>query len=122
MLKLKTTQEFTVPTERGTTNAIVRFIIERLEIDANNVRPIGYYYRLDENGQPVILAKIGNSSMKQWETVEAVEYSMLGVMASNTSLKANLMQRLLEFTELQMDQEGVENYGTVFSDYEIDTE
>lgn len=122
MLKLRTKTEFTVPTERGTTNAIVRFIVERLEIDANNVRPIGYYYRLDENGQPVILAKIGNSSMKQWETVEVVETSMLGVMTSQTSLKANLMQRLFEFTMLQIQQEGTENYGTASTDWEIDTE
>lgn len=122
MLKLRTKTEFSVPTERGATNAIVRFIIERLEIDANNVRPIGYYYRLNEEGQPIVLAKIGSSSMKQWETIDIVEASMFGVMNSTTSLKDNLMQRLYQFTMLQMGQEGIENFGTTPDDFELDTE
>jgi hypothetical protein len=49
MIKLRTKTAFSIPTKRGIITGIVRFIIERLEIDINNVRAIGYYYYIDEN-------------------------------------------------------------------------
>ena len=55
MLKLRTKTNFPIPTKRGVIQGIVRLIIERLEIDINNIVAIGYYYFLDENNAVVKL-------------------------------------------------------------------
>ena len=69
MLKLRTKTEFTVPTERGTTSAIVRLIIDKLEIDINNITAKGYYYYFDADGVFHQLDKIDKmyySQMLRW--------------------------------------------------------
>jgi hypothetical protein len=118
MIKLRTKTEFSIPTKRGVITGIVRFIIEKLEIDINNVRAIGYYYFLDENNQVVKLDEV--STLNTWETVEAVETNLLTPLVDSTSLKANVLQRLGEFTMLQLTTETGENYGTTPDDWEQD--
>jgi hypothetical protein len=65
MLKLKTKTEFSIPTKRGIITGVVRFIIERLEIDINNIRAIGYYYYIDENNLVVKLDDVRLNQGKQ---------------------------------------------------------
>jgi len=118
MLKLKTKTEFSIPTKRGVITGTVRFIIERLEVDINNIRAIGYYYYIDENNTVVKLDDV--SSLSQWETVEAVETNLLNPLKDGVSLKANVLQRLDEFVMLQLTTESGENYGTTPDDWETD--
>jgi hypothetical protein len=82
------------------------------------VRAIGYYYFLDENNQVVKLDEV--STLNLWETVEAVETNLLNPLGSATSLKENVLQRLGEFTMLQLTTETGENYGTTPDDWEAD--
>ena len=118
MIKLRTKTEFSIPTKRGVVSGVVRFIIDRLEVDINNVRAIGYYYYLDIDN---VVVKLDNvSTLNQWETVEAVETNLLNPLGSATSLKANILQRLEEFTMLQLTTESGENYGTTPDDWEKD--
>jgi hypothetical protein len=117
MLKLRTKTEFDIPTKRGVINGIVYMIVDKIEVDTNNISPKGYYYYLDENNQPVKLDDI--KGLKEWAIVEQVEQNMLSELTSTVSLQANLQQRLQEFTMLQLQQESGENYGTLASDWEI---
>jgi hypothetical protein len=99
---------------------IVRFIIDKIEIDVNNITAKGYYYYIDENGSIVMLSQLGASSQKQWEMVAQIETTFLGEFESANSLKSVILQRLKEFTNLQLTQENGENYGTIASDWEED--
>ena len=119
MLKLKTKTEFTVPTERGTTSSIVRLIIDKLEIDINNITAKGYYYYFDADGVFHQLDKI--DKMYLWSDVAMVE-SGLPTMPSNSNLFTDLSQRLKEFTFFNLGLEAGTNYNTAASDWEVDTE
>ena len=118
MIKLKTKTEFLIPTKRGVVTGIVRFIIERLEVDINNITPIGYYYYIDENNLIVKLDNVGDPT--QWEIVEGVENNLLQPLNSIVNLKDNVLQRLEEFTMLQLANESGDNYGTTPDDWEKD--
>jgi hypothetical protein len=118
MLKLRTKTEFPIPLKRGVIQGIVRLIIERLEIDINNIRAIGYYYYLDENNSVEKLDDI--KSFEQWETILVTEQNLLNPISSQISLEAVLKQRVIEFTMLQLTKESGENYGTTPDDWEED--
>lgn len=126
MLKLKTKTEFLVPDGRGTKSVIVRMITSHFSmVDINNVKVEGYYYYLDENNNSIKLpnSDFGQTSMKQWDDIEALENAgIVPVFTSDKNLKSNLLQRLKELTMLQLQQEAGENYGTVASDWEEDIE
>ena len=119
MLKLRTKTEFTVPTERGTTEATVRLIIDKLEIDVNNITAKGYYYYFDVDDVFHQLDKI--DKMYLWSDVATVE-SGLSTLSSNTNLFTNLSQRLTEFTFFNLGLEAGTNYATTATDWELDTE
>lgn len=120
MIKLKTKTEFQIPTKRGVIQGIVRLIIDKLEIDTNNIIAKGYYYFIDENGQIVQLDMI--NTMQQWENIEYAEHNALGSLQSSENLKDNILQRLNEFTFYQLQLENGENYGTYVNDWEIDND
>ena len=118
MIKLRTKTEFSIPTKRGVISGIVRFIIERLEVDINNITPIGYYYYIDENDSIIKLDNVGE--LTQWEIIESIETNLLGSLKSTINLKSNVLQRLEEFTMRQLATESGENYGTTPDDWEKD--
>lgn len=118
MKKLRTNKNFAIPTKRGVIQGVVRFIIDKLEIDINNITAIGYYYYIDENNSVVKLDEV--RSFNLWETVSAVETNLLNPLVDSVSLKANILQRLAEFTMLQLTTESGENYGTMPEDWEDD--
>jgi hypothetical protein len=118
MLKLKTKTQFKVPTKRGVILSIVRLIIDKIELDDNNINAIGYYYYIDENYEVVKLDNV--NSFNLWETILSVEQNLLNPLNSSLSLKANILQRLNEFTMLQLTTESGENYGTTPDDWEQD--
>ncbi len=118
MLKLRTKKEFKIPTKRGVILGIIRFTIERLEVDINNIIPIGYYYYIDENDLIVKLDNVKDPT--QWEIVESIEANLLDSLNSAVSLKDNVLQRLEEFTTMQLATESGDNYGTTPDDWEKD--
>lgn len=120
MIQLKTNKEVTIPTERGTKQGIVRLIIDRIELDNNNIKAMGYYYHLEDNGTIKKLSEFGNNSMVQWETLNYLEANLLQPFESQIHLKENMLQRLKEATLLQIDKEAYENYGTIAEDWEDD--
>ena len=118
MLKLRTKTNFPIPTKRGSSLGVIRFIIDKIEVDENNITAIGYYYYLDENSNVFKLDKSNN--IKLWEEVTQIEAAYLPEFVSKVSLKENILQRLNEFTNLQMTTESGENFGTFPEDWEID--
>jgi len=116
MLKLRTTTEFTVPTERGVTQSIIRMSIDGIECDINNIRVKGYYYRID-NDAIIVMSKIDKLILKSdYEAIEA----NLAALESTTSLFANFNQRLTELTFILLQMEETTNYNTLSTDWEID--
>lgn len=118
MLKLRTKTEFQVPSSRGLKSVIIRMVIDGIFMDKNNITPQGYYYYLDENNVVVKLDSLGNNSRKEWALIEQIEENMLLPFSDSVHLRANVLQRLKEFTNLQLMQESGENYNTVASDWE----
>jgi len=118
MLKLKTKTEFTAPTERGTVQTVIHFIIDGLFIDKNNIAPKGYYYWYDEQGN---ICQRHIKDITLLSTVKELEDSgTVPVLASNTNIYDNIIQRLGEFTHLQMLAEEGQNFGTIASDWEVE--
>ena len=118
MITLKTTTQKTIPHGRGTRNEFIYLTIERLEIDINNVIPIGYYYFIDENESVIKLDDVSKSP-KLWEDVSLAELGMLDELGSNVHLKENLIQRLTELTFYQLETEAYSNFGTGAEHWEI---
>jgi len=118
MLKLRTKTPFTVPCGRGTKEVIVRLIIDKLEIDENNVNVKGYYYYIDELESVIRLDTISENPYL-WEDISVTETD-LSVLESTVNIKPNLIQRLKEFTLLKIESEPLENYGTIHTDWELD--
>lgn len=118
MLKLKTKTVFLVPDGRGVKSVIVRLIIDALQMDINNIIAKGYYYYIEDNE----VVKLDNiNTLTLWSDVALAE-SVLPVMSSTTSLKADLMERLKQFVLLRLHAEAGTNYGTTDTDFEIDND
>jgi len=115
MLKLKTTKEFTAPTERGTVQTPIYFIIDGLFIDQNNITPKGYYYWYDEAGN---ICQRHIKDITLLSTVKQLEDNgTVPVLASTVNIYSNVIQRLKELVHLQMTSEEPNNFGTVASDF-----
>lgn len=109
MITLKTTQTYSVPFNRQYRMEFVYLTIERIEMDINNVTPIGYYYFIDENGMVNKLNDIARTPLL-WETIFSME-GFLDSLGDTIHLKPNVLQRLYEITLTQLQQEGTSNYG-----------
>ena len=118
MLKKRTKTEFQIPTKRGIVTGIIRLIIDRLEINANNVIAHGYYYYFDTEQNVVVLDRF--SPIKQLSDVFLAEQYVLGDLISNKHVFENIIQRLDELNVIQLTEEDGENYGTSPSDWELD--
>lgn len=121
MLKRRTKTEFPVYSDRGALigNHIIRLIVDKLEIDINNVIYSGYYYRLGESGEVIILSKIGG--LWQISDIEAAE-PQLAALGSDIFCFQNVLQRLKEVNKIQMTQEAGQNFGTQPNDWEDDND
>lgn len=118
MLTLKTNTPFVIPFNRGVRTEYVYLTIERLDIDNNNVTPIGYYYFLDENNTVNKLVDVARKPVL-WEHIEPAEYSVLEGLGSSVHLKDNLLQRLIEFTLIQLEMEGLTNFNIPYTNWEV---
>lgn len=118
MITLKTTTPFTILFNRVLRDEHIYLTIERLDIDNNNVTPIGYYYFLDENN---IVNKLVDVARKPvlWEHIEPAEYTVLESLESSVHLKDNLLQRLIEFTLIQLEMEGLTNFNIPYTNWEV---
>jgi hypothetical protein len=120
MYRLKTNGNFIAPIDRGTVSTVIRFIIDGLFIDKNNITPKGYYYWYDESGK-IYQRHIGDITLL--ETVKQLEDSeTVPSLQSNVNIYDNVIQRLGELTKLQMIAEEGQNFGTLASDWVIDTD
>ena len=115
MLKLKTKTEFTARTDRGFIQTIIYFIIDGIFIDKNNITPKGYYYWYDSDGK-MYDSKISEPTLLQ-NVKLAENNNVVPLLKSNKNIEDNLIQRLKEFTKLQMISEEPNNFGTVADDW-----
>lgn len=121
MITLKTTTPFSIPFNRGVRNEYVYLHIERLDIDKNNVTPIGYYYFISIVDEVEVVNKLNDITKNPvlWDNIEPAEYAVLDGLESSIHLKDNLLQRLTEFTLIQLEIEGLSNYNIPHTSWEV---
>lgn len=109
-------------------NFIIYLVIEDFRIINNNFIAKGYYYyKITEtiDGQDfervVKLKDVGTGgggTVLSWEMASQIEVYILQPVNSDTLIE-NFLQRLVEFTFLQLEQESGENWGTTRNDWEL---
>lgn len=121
MIKFRTKTEFPILDKRGKTigNYIIRLIVNNINADINGAIATGFYYYCDENNNEISLDAFGTPF--PWSLVDVAE-NQLPPLESTTSLKSNIFQRVAQFGLIQQMIESGDNYGTVGSDWEMDTE
>lgn len=121
MLKLRTKTKFNAPIERGNVNVIIRLIVDKLEIDANNYVAKGYYYCYDDNG---VFHKLhdGEIDTLMLRSDIALIQPSLPLLGSDIDTVANTDQRLKEFVFYKLNLENGTNWGTTAADFEDDIE
>ena len=116
-LKTKTEKELFDKRLKSLGFHIVRLIVNEISANGSGAVANGFYYYEDENGQQVLDAFRTNFA---WETVAMAE-TELPEFNSN-SLKDAFIQRIIEFSFMQQQIESGENYGTIYTDWELDNE
>lgn len=117
MLRLRTKTQFFLQKDRLLTNATVRLIVDSLFFDINNCVVIGYYYYFDEENNVVKLDDFRFTNT--WNIISQVENNILQPVTSQ-NIKDIILQRLFEFTMLQLQVEANQNYNTIDTDWELD--
>lgn len=120
MLRLRTKTEKQVPFGRGFKNVIIHIIIDRLEVDKNNLRGVGYYYYIDDDGVTIKLSDIGEPVPVEYYS--QIENNYLPPLPSAQDSFVNIKQRLRETTLLNIEAEQGVSYGILPSDLEDDIE
>lgn len=107
-------------------NYIIYLTIQNLEMDTNNVTASGFYYYIkevsivNENNETIITDEIVKLNPTRttltWETIGSVETILNPIDVA--SLKDAVLQRVQEFTIIQLTQESGENFGTTIEDWQ----
>jgi hypothetical protein len=116
MITKQTKTPFPILDKRG--KPIVEFIIYlkvvELIINEANITVNGFYYYKDEQEEIIVLDKF--SEFFTWDIISAIE--MILQPLDTISLMEALLQRMNEFTDLQIQSESGQNYGTLYTDWE----
>jgi len=116
MITIKTNKVKTIYNERFKVigDFFLYITVRELILNENDTTAIGFYYYLDNNNQ---LVKLKDFQTKlDWNSVQYVEENMLQPLTT-TDLKNTVLQRIQEFTIIQLTQESGENFGTVIEDW-----
>ena len=95
---------------------IIYLIINRLEINSNSVTAYGNYFYVNNELEEINLT--GTMTELPWETINSIETYILEPLNTET-LKQAVLQRAVEFTFLQLEQENGENWATIATDWEL---
>lgn len=117
MIKKRTKTQFPILDKRGKSigNFYISLKIEEVTFNEVNTLCKGFYYYVNENLETVILDSF--SILFNWRDITIIEDNMLPDINS-PNLKEVLTQRVLEFTDLQIQVESGDNYGTALEDWE----
>lgn len=118
MVTIKTNKVKTIYNERfkAIGDFFLYITIRELILNENDTTAIGFYYYIDNNEQ---LVKLKDFQTKlNWSDIQYVEENILQPL-STIDLKNAVLQRIQEFTVIQLTQESGENFGTVIEDWDI---
>lgn len=96
---------------------IVRLTVNDISANNSGVTANGFYY-YESEGQQIVLDPFKTDI--PWENVELAETQLPAFNAH--SLRSAFIQRIIEFSFIQQQIESGDNYGTVYSDWELDAE
>jgi len=110
MIKFKNTEEKEFLDDRLNSLGFftIRLIINNLIHGKDGIKPEGFYYRKDNDGNDVVLRVIDTPWLSS-ETIATIE-SQLGNFDNHSILDAN-MQRIKEFIMIKLQSNGLSNYG-----------
>lgn len=119
MVKFKTNIEKEVRDERGKVigQFIIRMIVNDVLMSINGfLAKVFYYYELEDGNQVTLCAFKTNIP---WILLRDVEPT-LPPFPNNQYLEDALIPRVVQFTFIQQQMESGENFGTVYTDWEVD--
>ncbi len=117
MIRKTTNKQFPVLDKRGKSIGDYYISLKVEEVIFNEVNAVckGFYYYVNENLETNVLDYF--NIIFNWNEVMWIEDNMLPDISS-PNLKDALFNRILEFTNLQLQVESGENYGTLYTDWE----
>lgn len=95
--------------------------IENLYMDSNNITAKGYYYykkteTIDEIEVETIIKLRDTTTLMNWDMVAYVEGTQLPPI-DTSQLKDAVLERILQFTVIQLTMEDGQNFGTTIGDW-----
>lgn len=120
MVKFKTKTAFPIINDRNKQigEAIIRLIVNDIAANGNGVTANGFYYYINEESEEIVLSAFKTDI--PWQQVELAE-TQLSAFNPN-SLRSAFIQRIIEFSFIQQQIESGDNYRTIYSDWELDSE
>ena len=117
MITLKTNKTKPIYNERFKLigEFFIYITVRELIVNENDITANGFYYYLNDNQEIVKLKDF--ATRLNWGTVQYVEEGMLQPL-NTIDLKNAILQRINEFTIIQLTQESGENFGTVIEDWQ----
>lgn len=127
MYTIKTNKTFPI---RNTTyeiidNKIFFLTVQKLEVDKLGIIATGYYYykKIEvvnevEVETIVKLKPVDNRTVLPWYNISQIEAYVLPVLSVATLTEA-ILQRVLEFTQLQLTQESGQNFEILIEDWDF---
>ena len=97
--------------------------VENLYMDINSVTARGYYYYyktevIDGNNVETVIQLRPITTIMSWEMVGYVEETQLPPISSSELLNA-VLERVMQFTVIQLTIESGQNFGTTIEDWDF---
>lgn len=125
MLTIKTNKPFNILdiSYNVIDNTPIYLTIENLYIDRNSVTAKGYYYykktEIIEEVEVETVVKLRNiTTPMSWDMVAYVEENQLPPIDAS-QLKDAVLERVLQFTVIQLTMEDGQNFGTTIEDWDF---
>lgn len=127
MYTIKTNKTFPI---RNTTyeiveNKIIFLTVQKLEVDKLGIIATGYYYykKIEVVNEVEVetiikLKPDDNRTVLPWYNISQIEAYVLPVLSVATLTEA-ILQRVLEFTQLQLTQESGQNFNILIEDWDF---
>jgi hypothetical protein len=127
MITIKTNKNFDILdiSYNVINTTLIYLTIENLYMDRNTVTAKGYYYyktteTIDEVEVETVTKLRNITTPMSWDMVSYVEGTQLPPISSS-QLKDAVLERVMQFTIIQLTMENGQNFGTTIEDWDFTT-
>lgn len=121
MVRLRTKREIEIFDKRLNSlgSFVIRMVVNEITANGSNAVATGFYCYINADNEEKLLDNF--STNFSWEVIGTIENNLPN-FNDPKSLKLAFIQRIVEFSFIQQQQESGSNYGTVAEDWELDIE